>query len=199
MELLTPRLCLRPWQPSDLAPFAELNADARVMAFFPSPLEREQSDQMAMHCQEEINERGWGFWAIELRATRQFIGFAGLQQPALPMPFEPRIEVGWCLAHAHWRKGYATEAATGALHVAFNHLGLDEVVSFTSQTNQRSLAVMKRLGMRADGGFDHPALPDESPLRAHHLYRLTQDQWAARSAALAHHRSGGDQLVEQRG
>jgi RimJ/RimL family protein N-acetyltransferase len=46
MELLTPRLRLRHWQASDLAPFAAMNADPVVMEHFPAPLSRAESDQM---------------------------------------------------------------------------------------------------------------------------------------------------------
>jgi RimJ/RimL family protein N-acetyltransferase len=183
MEVLTPRLCLRQWRESDLEPFAALNADPRVMAFFPSVLGREDSDSMAVNCRDEITERGWGFWAVEHRATQQFIGFVGLQPPLVEMPFEPAIEVGWCLAHAHWGQGYATEAAAHALRVAFEGLGVDEVVSFTTVGNTRSTAVMQRLGMRrVMERFDHPALPEDSPLRPHSLYRLDRADWVAQVA-----------------
>ena len=50
--------------------------------------------------------------------------------------------------------------------------GLDEIVSFTSASNLRSVAVMERLGMHRDGTFEHPLLPVDSPLREHVLYRL---------------------------
>ena len=75
-----------------------------------------------------------------------------------------------------WQQGYASEAARAALAFAFNDLALDEVVSFTSLGNQRSQAVMARLGMqRAPEHFQHPALPPAHPLREHCLYRLAKN------------------------
>jgi RimJ/RimL family protein N-acetyltransferase len=181
MEVLTPRLRLRQWVDTDLEPFAALNADPQVMAFFPSVLERAHSDAMAAHCRDEIEARGWGFWAVELRSTGEFIGFAGLQEPLLPMPFDPAVEVGWCLARAHWGHGYATEAATHALSVGFDWLGLERVVSFTTLGNERSVAVMRRLGMTPlMARFEHPALPVDSPLRPHCLYGLDRQAWDRR-------------------
>jgi RimJ/RimL family protein N-acetyltransferase len=142
------------------------------MEFFSSILSREESDAMADRCTALIKERGWGFWAVEHEATARFIGFVGLHVPAADLPFSPCVEIGWRLAFECWGQGLATEAARAVLDVGFNKLGLDEIVSFTSQLNVRSQSVMKKLGMQAASNFEHPALPPESPLRTHVLYRL---------------------------
>jgi RimJ/RimL family protein N-acetyltransferase len=81
--------------------------------------------------------------------------------------------VGWRLAHESWGHGYATEAARAAIADGFSRLDLEEIVSFTSRTNVRSQAVMRRLGMTHDAAddFDHPRVAVGSPLRPHVLYR----------------------------
>jgi len=183
IELDTKRLRLRQWCSADCKPFAELNVDPRVMEFYPAPLDRAASDSMADRCQSLIAERGWGFWAVETKDAGEFIGFVGLHTPAPELPFSPCVEVGWRLAHQHWNKGFATEAAKGALHVGFELLGLREIVSFTSVCNLRSRAVMERLHMREAGDtFEHPNLPVGSRLRLHCLYRLLREQWVADAA-----------------
>ena len=101
-----------------------------------------------------------------------FVGFVGLQEPSFEAWFTPCVEVGWRLAREHWGHGYATEAARLALAFGFGSVGLDEIVSFTVRANRRSVAVMERLGMRYDGEFEHPRLPEGSRLRTHVLYRL---------------------------
>ncbi|MRU32319.1 GNAT family N-acetyltransferase, partial [Xylella fastidiosa subsp. multiplex] len=59
-------------------------------------------------------------------------------------------------------------------------VGLPEIVSFTVADNARSRAMMRRLGMREDPQrFDHPAVPDGHPLKAHVLYRLDRGTWLA--------------------
>jgi RimJ/RimL family protein N-acetyltransferase len=65
-------------------------------------------------------------------------------------------------------------------------LGLDEIVSFTALINRRSRAVMERLGMREDkaAAFEHPSVPEGSPLREHCLYRLSRERWAELRAKL---------------
>lgn len=85
----------------------------------------------------------------------------------------------------NWGKGFATEAARGALRMGFERLGFAEIVSFTAVVNQRSRAVMERLGMHEmDNTFEHPNLPLGSVLRQHCLYRLSHEQWQASAAAI---------------
>jgi len=172
LELETPRLQLRQWRDADLAPFAALNADPAVMEFFPAPLTRAESDAFAERIRRALAERGWGLWAVELRAGGAFIGYVGLEVPGADLPVSPCVEIGWRLAAAHWGRGYASEAARAVLEAGFARLGLHEIVSFTSETNRRSRAVMERIGMRWSGErFEHPRLPSGSPLRTHVVYR----------------------------
>lgn len=172
IEFETERLRLRQWQDSDLAPFAELNADPQVMEFFPEPLESRASDEMAREIRSLLARRGWGAWAVEVKGGAPFIGFVGLHVPAATLPFSPCVEIAWRLSASHWGRGYASEAARGALQVAFERLALPEVVAFTAVGNQRSRRVMERLGMQYSGEFEHPGVPEGSPLRLHVLYRL---------------------------
>lgn len=182
----TPRLVLRAWRAGDLAPFAALNADAAVMAHFPATLSAAESDAMARVCQQRLAAQGWGFWAVQRRDTREFIGFVGLNRPQAALPFSPCVEIGWRLARAHWHQSFATEAAHEALRVGFEALDLPEIVAFTALANRPSQAVMHRLGMARDarGDFDHPAVPVGHVLRRHGLWRLPRAEWLARQAGV---------------
>jgi RimJ/RimL family protein N-acetyltransferase len=180
IEIETERLILRQWRNSDLEPFASLNADDQVMAYFPAKLDRKQSDDLAQRCEALIDQRGWGFWAVELKSHKRFIGFLGLHIPSADLPFSPCVEIGWRLAVSHWGRGYATEGGRAALQVAFDRLNLPEIVSFTANGNSRSRRVMERLGMEDSAeNFDHPAIPSEHHLRLHCLYRLSKAAWLA--------------------
>jgi RimJ/RimL family protein N-acetyltransferase len=183
IELVTERLRMRQWRETDREPFAQLNTDPRVMAFFPKPLSRLESDAMAERIESRITANGWGFWAVEHLVSHEFIGFVGLNQPEPELPCSPCIEVGWRLSFDQWGKGYATEAATRALNVGFNSLGLTEIVAFTPMGNVRSRAVMERLRMQNTGKvFDHPHVAVESGLRQHCLYKVTRADWARHAA-----------------
>jgi RimJ/RimL family protein N-acetyltransferase len=179
IEIDTERLRLRQWRPADYEPFAALNADPRVMEFFPSVLTRAESDAIADRSAAFIRERGWGPWAVELRYSGEFVGSVGLHTPSSDLPFSPCVEVLWRLAFEHWGKGLASEAARAACEFAFRSLKLEEIVSFTVVGNRRSRAVMERLGMRPSGTFEHPGLPEGHPLKLHCLYRLRGHPGAA--------------------
>lgn len=180
-----PRLRLRPWTEADRAPFAALNADPQVMAHFPALLSRAQSDVLVDRISAFIAANGWGFWAADHLPTDgaapQFMGFVGLNRPAADLPFNPCVEIGWRLARPWWGQGLASEGARLALRVGFEMLGLDEIVAFTTVHNQRSRAVMQRLGMQESPGelFEHPGVPTGNPARLHCLYRLPRARWAA--------------------
>ncbi len=173
-ELSTERLRLRRWHAEDLPPFAALNADQRVMEFFPSRLDRTESDAMATRICEHFARHGFGLWAVEVQGVTSFAGFVGLLVPQFEAHFTPCVEIGWRLAYEHWNKGYASEGARAALRFAFEELRLDEVVSMTTVANERSRRVMERLGMSRNPAddFDHPKVAEGHPLRRHVLYRL---------------------------
>ncbi len=176
IRLETERLILRQFEISDRLALAKMNSDPEVMRYFPSILSREQSDDLADRIATKIDRNGWGFWALELKDSAEFIGFAGLNQPDDEFPFNPSVEIGWRLARPHWRKGYATEPAIAARDFAFKEIGLDELVSFTTTGNLPSQGVMKKIGFVNTGqNFMHPAIAPENPLCEHVLFHMTRD------------------------
>ncbi|SED50890.1 Protein N-acetyltransferase, RimJ/RimL family [Streptomyces sp. 2224.1] len=172
-ELRTERLLLRAWRPSDLAPWAAMNADPEVRRYFPDVLTREQSEASAAGFQADLDERGWGWWAVELRATGEFIGLTGLDPVEEHLPFTG-VEAGWRLTRPAWGHGYATEAARAALAFGFTTLALPDILAVTAATNLRSQAVMRRIGMTHDPAddFNDPDVPD-GPLRRSVVYRIS--------------------------
>jgi 3-dehydroquinate dehydratase/shikimate dehydrogenase len=175
----TKRLILRPWEEKDLESFAKLNADPRVMEFFPGLLSAEESNQLAKKIRTAMDQQGWGFWAASIPGVADFIGFIGLAQVNFVADFAPAVEVGWRLAYDYWGKGYATEGAQAALDYGFDTLNLKEIVSFTAVQNSRSRKVMEKIGMHhiEQEDFDHPKLPEGHPLKRHVLYRLEANEW----------------------
>lgn len=167
--LRSARLILRPWRDEDREPFAALNADPRVMEYFPALLTREESDGAVQRIRDHFDREGFGLWALEIPGVAPFIGFTGLVRPG----FMPGVEIGWRLAHAYWGTGYATEAARVAAAFGFDTLGLDEILAMVVPANLRSQRVMAKLGMVRDraADFDHPRIPD-GPARRHWLFRL---------------------------
>ncbi len=177
-ELETERLKLREWKKNDLIPFSKMNADSEVMEFLPKTLTQKESDDVAEKIIELIQKRGWGLLAVEVKETKQFIGFVGLHQKTYGFHFAPCVEIGWRLSKEYWGKGYTTEAAKAYLNFAFNNLKIKEIYSFTSILNPKSEAVMKRLGMKnTNENFENPALPENHRLSEQVLYKITNDEW----------------------
>lgn len=172
--LRTQRLILRPWRPKDLVLFAEINADPKVMEFYPKTLNREESDVLAEKIQREFAERGYGFWAVEVPGVADFIGYIGLNYWNLEMPFAPCIDIGWRIGSSYWGKGYATEGAKAVLQYGFETLKLTEIVAMATLHNVRSHKVMIRLGMKSDPAenFEHPKVARGDPLSVRVLYRI---------------------------
>ncbi len=151
-----------------------MNADIRVMEFLSERLSREQSHALVDRIEAHVRAHGFGVCAAELRQSRTFTGFIGLNIPAFQTHFTPCIEIAWRLSADYWGQGLATEGARAAVRYGFEILALEEIVSFTVPANTRSRRVMEKLGMTHNpvDDFDHPLLPEGHPMRRHVLYRL---------------------------
>jgi RimJ/RimL family protein N-acetyltransferase len=181
--LTTARLVLRPFEDADRKLFFELHTHPLVVESLGSAPSQSQSDVFVDRIREELALEGWGLWAVDVAGGARFVGVVGLHRMQADLPCAPAVEVAWRLHPDSWGHGYATEAASASLQFGFEEAGLDEIVAITTTLNTRSQAVMERLGMERDpaGDFDHPSLPESSPLRRHVLYRIRAPQ--ARSTA----------------
>jgi 3-dehydroquinate dehydratase/shikimate dehydrogenase len=177
--IVTDRLFLRDWTDADAAPFAEMNADPRVMEFFPAILSGTESDTLMEWIRARMHEKGYGMYAAEEKNSGRFIGFIGLAPIDFEAHFTPAIEIGWRLAQAAWGKGLATEGANAVLAHTFGQLGLNDLVSITTVKNQRSRRVMEKIGMThsPSDDFPNPKLPPGHPQAPHVLYRIKREDY----------------------
>ena len=174
VTLTTDRLILRPFQESDLDPYAAIFADAEVMRFISGGQPTERADawkSMAMHL-GHWQLRGYGRWGVELRATGEFIGRIGLYNPE----GWPGIEVGWMLGRKWWGQGLATEGAEATLNYAFRELKVPHVCSVIDPNNLSSIRVAKRLG---------ETLRRETLLHGQKVfvYGIDKEEWESRQNA----------------
>ena len=112
---------------------------------------------------------GFGLWAVSERPSTEIIGWIGPSHPTFIPELAGRFEIGWTLRPEFWGRGLATEGATAAIEAAFEHLDTDEVISLIHHTNDRSIAVAERLGMRHARDALHPTLGKD--LRVYALSR----------------------------
>ncbi|WP_328467887.1 GNAT family N-acetyltransferase [Streptomyces sp. NBC_00448] len=159
MERVTERLLLRGWRDEDLVPLADIYADPEVMRFIGAGATRtyEQTAASFAMLRQEWRDRGYGMFAVEVRATGELAGWVGMTVPAFLPEILPAVEIGWRLGRAHWGRGYATEAAREALAYGFDEAGLDRIVSVCNVEHHASRRVMTKLGMALDRRTTVPA------------------------------------------
>ncbi len=180
----TERLVLREWREEDLESLYPIGQDSRVMEFL-GPRESPE-DVQKLVAGQIVNQAlvGHCFWPIERQSDSILLGYCGLQIGPAGTPLERKTEIGWRLAHPAWGQGYACEAALASLEWGFSNLSDEAIYAMTVTANVRSWGLMERLGMarRVDLDFDHPAVPDGSPLKRHITYRMDRPETAAGSA-----------------
>jgi RimJ/RimL family protein N-acetyltransferase len=150
--LRTDRLILDIWQSSDWSTFRPIATDVEVMRYITGgiPWTDEQIQNFVNRQVLLYSERGFCRWKLLEASTGELIGFCGvgIWRDAL----DP--EIGWWLAHRHWGRGLATEAARAALADAFERVRLDRIISIAMPDNVASIAIMKKLGLEFDAELE---------------------------------------------
>lgn len=166
----SPRLGFRNWIESDIAPMATISADKEVMKYFPAVATYEQTAAFIKRMQEEFDEKGYCYFAVDELSTNRFIGFIGLSWRTFEADFTPCTDIGWRLSPDVWNKGYATEGAIKCLDYAFDTLRLDKVYAMAPKINVPSQRVMQKAGMIKESEFEHSLLQEHPTLRHCVLY-----------------------------
>lgn len=172
----TDRLILRGWRDADVAPFHAMGNDPDVMRFLGPPMTLGDAESARDRMNAVLAEHGYCFWAVERKADGGFLGFCGVKPGPDGTPIAGELEIGWRLRRDAWGMGYAREAAEAAIAWAWANTDVPGIAAVTATGNANSWGLMLRLGMQRDHGddFDHPAVPDGSPLKRHIVYRLAR-------------------------
>jgi RimJ/RimL family protein N-acetyltransferase len=180
--LSTPRLLLRAFAEADVAGLVALAGNyevAKNTLNIPHPY-TEADAQHWLHLTRQgfEQQRAYAF-ALELRATGEFIGGIGLTLA----PRCHRAEAGYWLGQPYWGQGLATEALAALLRFGFEELKLNKIHATHHADNPASGRVMLKNGMVKEGELAQHACRDG---RYHDLwqYRLTSQEYA-RPAPLA--------------
>jgi len=142
--LKTARLLLRPFHAADIDAYAAMCADPEVMRFVGTgeTLSRSEACRSIAGMRAHWQLRGYGMWAIQSRASGEFLGRVGFVDP----PGWPAFELGCQLVRAHWGRGYATESVAAARDYALHKLGRSGVIGVIHEGNERSVRLAERLG-----------------------------------------------------
>ncbi len=155
--LTTDRLLLREFRESDFSAYAEMIANPDVARFLADgkPLDRVNAWRQFAMFAGHWALRGYGVWAVEERATGNFIGRIGCFYPE----GWPAFEIGYTLARGAWGKGYASEGAAAALDYARNVLKKRDIISVIRPDNIGSQRVATKLGATLAGSVDFYGAP----------------------------------------
>ncbi|MGN6489198.1 MAG: GNAT family N-acetyltransferase [Devosia sp.] len=147
--LETERLRLRPHRLSDFDAYVEMWADPDVVRFIGGkPFDREQSWSRFVRNPGMWHVMGFGFFAIEEKATGNFVGEAGFHEVRrnIVPSIEGTLEAGWALNTAGQGWGYATEAMSAAIAWAETAFAGQRMTALIDPDNQPSVRVAKKLG-----------------------------------------------------
>ncbi|WP_372426224.1 GNAT family N-acetyltransferase [Salinarimonas chemoclinalis] len=149
-RLETERLVLRGWREADFEPFAAFYADEESARHVGGLADRIDAWRRMASYAGHWQLRGYGFWALEEKASGEFVGYCGLWFPE----GWPEPEVGWGLMPAFRGRGHVGEAALRARAYAYGTLGWTTLISSIDPDNHASARVAQRLGAWRDGTFD---------------------------------------------
>lgn len=150
MQLITPRLILREFTADDYPALREIETCPETHFYEKGTPSEEQTREYLRRVQEDAQKipRTQIRLAVTLAADGLLIGRVRL---SLQTPETREWEIGWAVHPAHWRRGYAAEAARCLAGYAFSQLGAHRLVAFCNANNAASARVMEKLGMRRDG------------------------------------------------
>ncbi|WP_345234947.1 GNAT family N-acetyltransferase [Hymenobacter saemangeumensis] len=170
--LETERLCLRGYQLADLDAYLAIwQAPAFYRYLSPRPMVEEEVWTMMLRSVGHWALQGFGFWAVEEKASGRFIGAVGFADGKRHI--EPSIkgvpEIGWVLAAAAHGQGYASEAVAAALAWGDQHFGGARTVCIMDPDNLASRRVAEKFGYREFARTTYkgePTLMMERPARS---------------------------------
>lgn len=145
-ELETERVRMRAWQNADFEPFAAFCSDEESARFIGGVCPRDDAWRRIAAIVGHWALRGYGFWALEDKASGRFAGYAGLWFPE----GWPEPEVGWGLLREFQGRGLVTEAAERARAFAYEELGWPTAISCIANENVASIRVAERLGAQRE-------------------------------------------------
>ena len=156
MRLTTERFVLRPPTLDDLDAWHAIYVDAEEV-WYGAP--RSSLDENRGKLERQIAhfaDHGFGMCAVDLTASGETVGAAGLQH----LEGGPEIEVGYRFLKTHWGHGYATESARASVAYGFDDLGLERIVAVALETNVASRRVLEKCGLSEIGlvhayGLEH--------------------------------------------
>lgn len=149
-QFTTPRLLLRPFTEADIPHLVRLAGNyevARHTQNIPHPYTEADAQHWIAATQQHREQRTAYSFALELRATKEFVGGIGLNLESR----HNRAEAGYWLGQPYWGQGLATEALGALVRFGFEELALHKIYATHHAENLASGRVMVKNGMVLEG------------------------------------------------
>jgi [ribosomal protein S5]-alanine N-acetyltransferase len=178
MLIETTRLALREFRDDDFAAVREYDADP-VTRYYEPPIRTQAYTRESLAAAQA--------WALEQPRTRYMLAVTikpddrvrGRVTLKLIHEEVGEWEIGWTMHPAYTGRGYATEAATAMLRLAFEEFNAHRVMAFCNAGNAASVRVMEKLGMSREGHF-REALHWNGGWADELSYAILDREWARR-------------------
>lgn len=148
--MLTERLIIRRFRPSDVAAFAAYRNDPEVARYqsWSTPFEWEAAQRLvAIFAGADPEEPGWFQYALESQVDGVLVGDVAVNLADNRM----QAEIGFTLAPAFQGQGFAVEAVDRMLEHLFRDRGLHRVSAECDARNLSSAKLLERLGFTREG------------------------------------------------
>jgi len=140
-----------------------MHADVRVMATLGGVRDEQSTRDFLARQLDHWKQYGYGLWMLHDAHDGRFVGRAGIRH--ITIDYRDEVEIAYALMSEFWGRGLATEVGHKLVAIAFEYLGLPDLIAFTTPDNHASRRVMAKLGLAYERDF----LWADSP---HVLYRL---------------------------
>lgn len=143
----TPRLVLRRLHPGDAPFILELVNEPSWLRFIGDRNVHSIEDAEGYIAKGPVDsyaKNGFGLYLVEVKEDAAPAGMCGL----IRRDTLPHVDIGFAFSPRFWGRGYAYEAAAGVMDHARNGLGLDTVLAIVNPDNERSISLLRKLGMR---------------------------------------------------
>ncbi|MCG8574598.1 MAG: GNAT family N-acetyltransferase [Flavobacteriales bacterium] len=139
----TERLIIRHWNVDDIANYATIVSDPDVMQFIGhgAPQTYKDAESYVQKCMDNIAENGWARFAVQLKHSKELIGFCGFAH------YNNELDFGWRYAKKFWGNGYGTEAAKAVLELGIEKFNFPRIVCIVYQENIGSIKIIEKIGM----------------------------------------------------
>jgi len=140
----TRQLLLRAPTPADVDALFEVQGDPDAMLHTYHAPDRDATARYLEAYRARFAEDGFAPWTVVLQEEGRVIGWGGLNRD----PKEPHwgCEVSYFIHPGYWGRGLATELVHASLDLAFNQIGLAELLAFTRPANHGSRRVLEKSG-----------------------------------------------------